>query len=149
MAIALDNRTSPLAAHSTVAKSARFSFARLLCLQDSSRRINSDVSLTYAQYEELKEDEVMAAGAAAVAAAIANAIKASGVVVRVTPAAFQTILRKLESPLVIYAEGGFFSTNYQYLVSYKGFAFFTKSPAPILLPTGVETIVAKKIWVPQ
>lgn len=91
----------------------------------------------------------MAAGAAAVAAAIANAIKASGVVVRLDPKDFQAILRKVERPLVIYAEGGIFSTNYQYVVSYKGFAFFTKADAPILLPSGVETIVARKIWLPQ
>lgn len=90
-----------------------------------------------------------AAGAgAAAAAAIANAIKASGVVVRVTTTDFLTILRKIERPLVIYAKGGFFSTNYQYLVSYKGFAFFTKSSEPILLPTEIETIVARKIWIP-
>jgi glycogen synthase len=89
-----------------------------------------------------------AGGAAAAAAAIANAIKASGVVVRVSIADFHAILRRIESPLVIYAKGGFFSTNYQYLVSYKGFAFFTKSSEPILLPTAVETIAAKKIWTP-
>jgi hypothetical protein len=89
------------------------------------------------------------AAAVAIAAAIANAIKASGVVVRLDPDNFQTILRKTENPLIIYAEGGFFSTNYQYLVSYKGFAFFTKAAAPILLPPGVETIVAKTIWLPQ
>jgi hypothetical protein len=87
--------------------------------------------------------------AASAAAAFANAIKASGVVVEVTPAAFQTVLRKVDNPLIIYAEGGFFSTNYQYLVSYKGFAFVTKSSEPILLPPGVETILAEKIWVPQ
>jgi hypothetical protein len=69
--------------------------------------------------------------------------------VRVDAAAFQTILRKVERPLVIYAQGGFFSTNYQYLVSYKGFAFFTKSAEPLLLPTGVETVMAAKIWLPQ
>lgn len=90
----------------------------------------------------------MSAGAAAAAAAIANAIKASGVVVQVAAADFNSILRKIEKPLVVYAEGGFFSTNYQYLVSYKGFAFFTKSSAPLLLPTEIETIVAKKIWIP-
>jgi len=90
----------------------------------------------------------MAAAAGAAAAAIANAIKASGVLVRVAPAAFQTILQKIENPLVIYAKGGFFSTNHQYLVSYKGFAFFTKSSEPILMPIGVETIVAGKIWLP-
>ena len=90
----------------------------------------------------------MAAGGAAVAAAIANAIKASGVVVQVTPADFHTILSKIEKPLVLYAKGGLFSTNYKYLVSYKGFAFFTKSSEQIVLPFGVETIAAKKIWIP-
>ena len=89
-----------------------------------------------------------AGGAAAAAVAIANAIKASGVVVRVTPADFYNILRKIERPLIIYAKGGFFSTNYQYLVSFKGFAFFTKSYEPLLLPSEIETIVAKKIWIP-
>ncbi len=87
--------------------------------------------------------------AAAAAAAIANAIKASGVVVRVTPADFQTILRKVDHPLVIYAKGGFFSTSYQYMVSYRGFAFFTKSKDPLLLPSVAETIMAAKIWLPQ
>jgi hypothetical protein len=90
----------------------------------------------------------MAAAGGAVAAAIANAIKASGVVVRVDSVNFQAILRKVEKPLIIYAEGGVFSTNYQYLISYKGFAFFTKSPAPLLLPSGVEIITTKKIWIP-
>jgi hypothetical protein len=90
----------------------------------------------------------MAAAGAAVAVAIANAIKASGVVVRLDSANFQTILRKIENPLVIYAEGGMFKSNYQYLISYRGFAFFTKSPTPLLLPTGAETIVTKGIWIP-
>jgi hypothetical protein len=65
------------------------------------------------------------------------------------PPLSKPILRKVENPLVVYAEGGFFSTNYLYLVSYKGFGFFTKSPEPILLPSEVETIIAAKIWVPQ
>ena len=90
----------------------------------------------------------MAAAGAAAAAAIANAIKASGVVVRVDSTNFQTILRRIEKPLVVYAEGGVFSTKYYYMVSYKGFAFYTKSPTPLLLPNGVETIVTKNIWIP-
>jgi hypothetical protein len=89
-----------------------------------------------------------AAGGAAIAAAIAKAIKANGILVRVEPGEFQNIVRKVQDPLVVYAEGGIFSTNYQYLVSYKGFAFFTKSPAQLMLPSGVETILAKKIWIP-
>ena len=91
----------------------------------------------------------MSAGAAAaVAAAIAQAIRASGVLVRVSPDDFQKLLRKGEQPLVIYATGGLFSKNHQYLTSYKGFAFFTKSATEIILPPGTETIVAKKIWIP-
>ena len=89
-----------------------------------------------------------AAGAAAVAAAIAQAIRASGVLVRVSPEDFHQILRKADQPLVIYARGGLFSSNHQYLTSYKGFAFFTKSATEIILAPGTETIVAKKIWIP-
>ena len=47
----------------------------------------------------------MAHGEAAIAAAIANAIKASGVVVRVEAEDFAKILRKIEKPLVIYTQG--------------------------------------------
>jgi hypothetical protein len=90
----------------------------------------------------------MAVAAGAIAVMIANAIKANGVLVRVTPVDFQNILGKVKDPLVIQAEGGLFSTSYQYLVSYKGFAFFTKSSTPLRLPAGVETIAAKKIWIP-
>jgi len=90
----------------------------------------------------------MAHGGAA-AAAIANAIKASGVVVRVEPEAFANILQKIERPLIVYSQGGVFSTNHQYLTSYKGLAFFTKSREQIDLPGGAEVIIANKIWTPQ
>jgi hypothetical protein len=96
-----------------------------------------------------EEDIFMAAGAAAVAIAIANALKASGVVVRVEPEDFLKILGKIEQPLVLQATGGIFSTRYQYLVSYKGFAFFTKTRTPIQLSFGTETVLVNKIWIPQ
>jgi hypothetical protein len=86
--------------------------------------------------------------AAAAAAAIARAIKASGVLVRVDPEDFNKILRKSEKPLVITATGGFMSKNYQYLTSYKGFAFFTKSAQPLMLSPTTEVIAANKIWIP-
>ena len=85
---------------------------------------------------------------AAHAAAIANAIKASGVIVQVNQEDFENILRKSEKPLVVCATGGFISTNYQYLTSYKGFAFFLKCPAPLMFSPKVEVIVAGKIWIP-
>jgi hypothetical protein len=90
----------------------------------------------------------MGAEAAAIQAAIANAIKASGVVVQVNPEDFQRIVARVEKPLVICATGGFFSTNHQYLTSYKGFAFFTKSKTPLALSPKIETVMANKIWIP-
>ena len=89
-----------------------------------------------------------AAAAGAAAAAIANAIKASGVVVRVQPEDFVNIVRKVDKPLIISSEGGIFSKKYQYLTSYKGFAFFTKSSQPIQFAFGVEIVMANKIWIP-
>jgi len=88
-----------------------------------------------------------AAGAAA-AAAIAEAIKASGAIVRVTPEDFHALVSRTEKPLVVTAEGGFFSKNYQYLMGCRGLVFFTKSPLPLDLPPGTDTITAKKIWIP-
>jgi hypothetical protein len=79
---------------------------------------------------------------------IANAVKASGTVVRVEPSEFAKLLTRAESPLVIYTQGGLISTNHQYLISYKGFAFYTKSDEPIDLPKNAEVIVADKIWIP-
>ena len=88
-----------------------------------------------------------AAGSAA-AAAIVQAIKASGVLVRLEPREFAEVLRRIEAPLVVTATGGFFSTNYQYLTGYKGLAFFTKSSTPLDLPPSTEVVQARKIWIP-
>lgn len=83
-----------------------------------------------------------------VAQIIANAVKASGTVVRVEPSEFAKLLDKAENPLVIYTQGGVISTNHQYLISYKGFAFYTKADDPIDLPRSAEVIIAEKIWIP-
>ena len=89
-----------------------------------------------------------AAGAAAGAAAIAKAIKASGVIVHVEADDFVSIVKRQPGALVVHATGGFFSTNYLYLTSYKGLAFFTKAPAPLELPPGTELVRAKKFSMP-
>jgi len=87
------------------------------------------------------------AGATA-AAAIAQAIKASGVLIKVEPEAFSLIISKTESPLIVMAEGGLFTKNFQYLTSYKGLAFYTKSIQQIQFPNRTELIYAQKIWIP-
>ena len=91
----------------------------------------------------------MSAAAGAAAAAIANAIKASGVIVRVSPGDFANILRRVENPLVVYSQGGFFTTKHQYLTSYKGLAFYTKSRDQIDLPRSAEVIIAEGMWIPS
>jgi len=89
-----------------------------------------------------------AAEGAAAAAAIAQAIKASGAIVSMEPQDFMSILSKMNKPLVVVAEGGFLKKNYQYLTGYKGLVFFTKTDTPLLLPGDAELIAAKKIWIP-
>ena len=91
------------------------------------------------------------AGAAAVAATaiIGRAIKASGAIIRVEPGDFKDILSKQGFSLVIKAKGGFFKPNYQYLTSYKGFVFFTKSNSEMMFPPEVEFVNAKEIWIPD
>jgi len=87
--------------------------------------------------------------AAAAAAAMARATKASGVIVRMEPEGFARILQRQERPLVVQARGGIpWSKHYQYLTSYKGLAFFTKSPTPLSLPGSCELVVAERIWIP-
>jgi hypothetical protein len=89
-----------------------------------------------------------AAGGAAAAAAIAQAIKASGAIVRVEPEDFEQILRRTDRPLVVCSESKFFSIKYHYLTAYKGLIFYTKSATPLILRPSVELIRAKKIWIP-
>lgn len=90
----------------------------------------------------------MDGSAGVAAAAIAQAIKASGVLVTIEPVEFLRILDLQDEPLVVHAIGGLFSTNFQYLSSYKGLAFFTKSNVPLNLPANCEVVTAGKIWMP-
>lgn len=68
--------------------------------------------------------------------------------VQVEPAEFLKILRKAADPLIVAATGGVFSKKYQYLMSYKGLAFYTKSSDPLSLPVTAEVIAANRIWTP-
>ena len=86
---------------------------------------------------------------AAIHAAIANAIQATGVVVRLEPGEWLSILKRAENPLVVVAQGGMFKTKYQYLTSYRGLAFFTKSPTALVLPGRTDVITAKSMSIPD
>ena len=87
-------------------------------------------------------------GASGAAAAIANAIKASGVICRVEPQDFVAIVRKIDKPLVVLTGPSMFSRNFKYLTSYKGLAFFTKSAEQIQFAPGVELVNCSRMWMP-
>lgn len=88
------------------------------------------------------------ATAGAAAAAIAQALKASGTIVRVSPEEFANLVARGKAPLVVVAQGGVFRKSYRYLTSYKGLAFFTRSPQPLNLPGDAEIVAAETIWIP-
>lgn len=90
-----------------------------------------------------------AGAASAAAVATANAIRSSGVIVRMKPEEFLRVLQRSDSLLVVTAAGGFFSKVYYYLTSYKGLAFYTESPEPLSLPENVERIAADAIFIPS
>jgi hypothetical protein len=89
-----------------------------------------------------------AAGAASAAAAIIQATRASGVIVRIEPNDFERIVHDNEEPLVVHATGGFFSVVHMYLTSYRGMAFFTKSGMPLSFSADCQLVEAQKIWIP-
>jgi hypothetical protein len=89
------------------------------------------------------------AHSAAHAAAIAQAIKASGVLVRVDAGEFLRVLKMQEEPLVVIAPAGLFQRGWRYLVSYKGLAFHTKSADFLPLPPRAEVVQARAISIPS
>jgi hypothetical protein len=88
-------------------------------------------------------------GAAAAHAAMVQAVKASGVVVKLDPQDFILIASKTRNPLIVAAKAGWRGQKFAYLTSYKGLAFHTESPSPIDLPGDAEVVNANQIWMPS
>jgi hypothetical protein len=86
-----------------------------------------------------------AAAAVAVAAAHANAIKACGTLVKVSPKDFLRVLALDNDALVVHATGGVFTTVHRYLTSVRGLAFHCRSAEPIDIPTDRILVEAKAI----
>ncbi len=88
------------------------------------------------------------AGAAAAAARVAHAIKASGSIVGMDPAAWAELVARTQRPLVVHASSRVFRVSHHYLTSYRGLTFHTRSPSPIELPADSEVVEAQRIWTP-
>lgn len=91
----------------------------------------------------------MHAGGGAAAAAIAQAVKASGAIVRMTPDQFAQILGRADEPLVVMSTSKVFGkVSYKYIMSYKGLAFYTKSRSQLPMSISAQLVHAKTIWIP-
>jgi hypothetical protein len=90
----------------------------------------------------------MTAASHAAAAAIAQAVKASGAIVKIAPEDFRNLLQRSREPLVVVSREWVFGRKFRYLMGYKGLVFFTSSKEEIGLPSGVEVVEAEKIWIP-
>jgi hypothetical protein len=85
-----------------------------------------------------------------VANAVANAVKASGAIVKVAPEEFSKIVNLAKEPLIVVAQAaGFLSHHFEYLLAYKGFVFFTKSSEALPLRPDAQVVSAEKIWIPE
>ena len=89
------------------------------------------------------------AAAGAAAQAVLSASRACGIFVVVDADEFSRVLDRIEKPLVVVARRGRWNVKHDYLTSYRGLAFFTRSDAPVALPEAAELVEAKKIWIPQ
>lgn len=90
-----------------------------------------------------------AAGAAGYYAAMANAVKAIGSIIKLDPEEFQRVLVLADNPLVVIASGGVFSKWHKYVFSFKGLTFYSKSNTELILPGGAQIIKARKISIPD
>lgn len=87
--------------------------------------------------------------AAAHYAAMANAVKAIGSIVKLTPEEFSRVLSQVSDSLVVTATGGVFSQWHKYLFAHKGLTFYCKSRNELMLPGGAQVIQAEKISIPD
>ncbi|MCK5064875.1 MAG: hypothetical protein KAQ97_06310 [Candidatus Fermentibacteraceae bacterium] len=85
----------------------------------------------------------------AAVAAMANAVKASGAIIRLEPEEFVKILSRTTEPVIVVAPSGFKKKKTQYVLSWKGFVFHCISTEQMGFPRGAEIIAAKKIWIPS
>jgi hypothetical protein len=83
----------------------------------------------------------------AMIAAMAQATRSCGAVVRLKPEEFMRVLARAKDPLIVTASAGIFKTHYDYLFSYKGLTFYTQAGEPLDLPP-VDVVEAESIYVP-
>ena len=92
---------------------------------------------------------VMGLAATAAANAAARALKASGAIIKLESDEFAKILLRTTDPLIVISPTGFKKRKTRYLLSWKGFVFYCETKEQLVLPSGAETVLADKIWIPS
>ncbi|MFO0908301.1 MAG: hypothetical protein U0794_08065 [Isosphaeraceae bacterium] len=82
------------------------------------------------------------------AAVRSQAVRASGVIVRIEPDGFQQLIDGQPEPMVVMASSGWLTSSYTYLTTHKGLAFTCQSRTPLEFGKNVELIAAGSIWIP-
>lgn len=77
-----------------------------------------------------------------------NALKMSGVFVKLDRSDFQNLLNRNENLAVVVYESNFFGTKFTYITSHKGLAFFCKTKEALSVPGRHEVFNAKSITLP-
>ncbi len=90
----------------------------------------------------------MGLAATAAANAAARALKASGAIIKLESDEFAKILLRTTDPLIVISPTGFKKRKTRYLLSWKGFVFYCETKEQMPLPSGAETVLADKIWIP-
>lgn len=96
----------------------------------------------------MSTDNAAGDGVAAAHAAMIQAVKAMGVIVRVDKESFLSIVERSSEPLVVHGTFGFFTKKHRYLLSYRGLAFTTDIEWQLTLPMKCDVVEAKTIWLP-
>jgi hypothetical protein len=58
------------------------------------------------------------------------------------------VISRAENPVIIISRGGFMKKDFDYLTSYKGLIFFTRTKNEVNLSGNAEIISAQQIWIP-
>lgn len=77
-----------------------------------------------------------------------NALKMSGVFVKLTPSDFQNLINKHDDLAIVFSKTTFFGTTFSYVTAHKGLTFFCKTKDPLSLPGKHEVFSVNYLSLP-
>jgi hypothetical protein len=77
-----------------------------------------------------------------------NALKMSGVFVKLTPSDFQNLINKHDNLAIVFSKSSFFGTSFSYVTAHKGLTFFCKTKDQLSLPSKHEVFSVAHLSLP-